>query len=278
MANIHDDPREDQLMSDRLFTKIIAELSQCGYSNRISFYSNNEPTLDSRLADFVARARTAIPRAYLEIKSNGKGLNSDKVVSFFNAGIDTFYINDYTQDGEHSNNIKKIKIELEGSRRFGGHFDGTENLFYKRLIIFKRQVDQILGARAGTAPNKAPPIKPLQQLCFRPYEMMTISPNGVVGVCTDDLLFASKMGDINQQTITEIWQSERYKEYRKHLIVGERGALTPCSQCDYGGYSLESLAEAGIVTRKLMTRQRFRSFLVGLTVIKNRPKYKPSDP
>ena len=143
---------------------------------------------------------------------------------------------------------------------------------YKRLIISKRQVDQVLGARAGTAPNKTPPRESLQQVCFRPYEMMTIAPNGIVGVCSEDLLFSSKMGDINHQTVTEIWQSKRYKKYRENLIVGKRDALIPCSKCDYGGYTLESLYEAGIVTRKLVTRRKFRSLLVGLTIIRNRPK------
>ncbi|MDC0038159.1 SPASM domain-containing protein, partial [Gammaproteobacteria bacterium] len=212
LANIKDDPREDELLPDALIEKIINELSNLDYSNRLSFYNNNEPTLDRRLLEIITKARAAIPRAYLEIKSNGKGLNSEKVLKLFNAGLDMLYINDYTKDGVHSENIKKIKLNLGESRRFSGHFNGSENIYFNRLVITNRQVDQVLGARGGTAPNKIAPEVSLNTPCFRPFEMMTISPSGKVGVCSEDLLISSNMGNLHKQTISEIWMSKRYEQ------------------------------------------------------------------
>jgi radical SAM protein with 4Fe4S-binding SPASM domain len=270
LANARDDPRKDQLMSDALVEKIFKDLAAFDYPNRLSLYNNNEPTLDKRLPSIIESARTYLPRAYLEVKTNGKGLNSEKVLELFNSGLDTLYINDYTEDGVQSLNIEKIRRDLSGNRRFLGHFDGTNHLFSNRLIIFNRQVNQVLGSRGGTAPNKAPPTNPSQRQCFRPFEMMTISPSGDVGVCSEDLLISSKMGNLQEETIATIWNSEKYKHYRSELILGRRSNLTPCSKCDYAGHSNESLNEAKITSRRSLHKTHIGSFLFNLVVVRNK--------
>ena len=252
MANIRDDPRKDQLMSDQLIGKVIHELAHLGYSNRLSFYNNNEPFLDNRLFDIIQKARIAIPLAYLEIKTNGRGINSQKVIELFNAGLDTLYVNDYdyTNEKGHRKNISTLKNDLERTRRFSGHLDETTGKYSKRLIISKRIVGEVLGSRAGTSPNKQPPITALNQSCCRPFEMMTISPEGVVGVCSEDFLYTSDMGNVNRQMIKEIWYSKRYREYRNILIDGGRGSLSPCNKCDNPGYTTEGLYEEGVLDFK----------------------------
>lgn len=270
LANARDDPRKDQLMPDTLIEKIFKDLASLNYTNRLSLYNNNEPTLDKRLPSIIESARTYLPGAYLEIKTNGKGLNCAKVLQLFNSGLDTLYINDYTEDGSQSANIETIRRGLSGNRRFLGHFDGANHLFSNRLIIFNRQVNQVLGSRGGTAPNKTPPNNPLQRQCFRPFEMMTISPSGDVGVCSEDLLISSKMGNLQEETIATIWNSEKYKHYRSELILGRRNNLVPCSKCDYAGYSNEALNEAKITSRRSLHRTHIGSSLFDLVVVKNK--------
>ena len=96
MANYNDDPREDLLIDSNLVDKILGELKEIDYCGRISFFNNNEPFLDRRIFEFVKKARDLLPKSYLELKSNGKGLKMKKILEIFNAGLDTLYINDYT--------------------------------------------------------------------------------------------------------------------------------------------------------------------------------------
>ena len=65
LANARDDPRKDQLMPDTLIEKIFKDLASLNYTNRLSLYNNNEPTLDKRLPSIIESARTYLPGAYL---------------------------------------------------------------------------------------------------------------------------------------------------------------------------------------------------------------------
>jgi len=247
MANIYDDPRKDLLMPDSLLYKIIDELEEWNYSNRISFYNNNEPFLDKRLPKIIKNARSKIPRSYLEVKSNGRGLKIDKILEVFNAGLDMLYINDYTDTGKNSKNIIKIIDELSTIRRFKGHMESHNGNYFHKIIITQRDVNQVLNTRAGTAPNRNKLPRSLQIPCFRPFEMMTINPEGYVGVCSEDLLYLSKMGDVNKNKLLEIWYSDKYERFRRKLIQGDRGHHKACSNCDYKGFSFEIFRESGIL-------------------------------
>jgi radical SAM protein with 4Fe4S-binding SPASM domain len=247
MANIYDDPRKDLLMPDSLLYKIIDELEEWNYSNRISFYNNNEPFLDKRLPKIIKNARSKIPRSYLEVKSNGRGLKIDKILEVFNAGLDMLYINDYTDTGKNSKNIIKIIDELSTIRRFKGHMESHNGNYFHKIIITQRDVNQVLNTRAGTAPNRNKLPRSLQIPCFRPFEMMTINPEGYVGVCSEDLLYLSKMGDVNKNKLLEIWYSDKYERFRRKLIQGDRGHHKACSNCDYKGFSFEIFCESGIL-------------------------------
>lgn len=242
-ASIISDTREDIYMTDELILKIIDELAGLGFYNRLSFYNNNEPFLDERIFEIVKIAREKLPKAYLELKSNGIILTTEKILKIFNAGIDMLYINYYSNNGENEiqNNIKEIKNDLGKIRRFKGHLE--EDKYFSRIKIYLRSTNKIVGSRAGNSPNKKYNKKPLKKMCFRPFEMLTISPEGNVSVCSEDFFYTINMGNIKEQSLLEIWKSNYWNELRYKLIIGERNCTNACSKCDYLGYSYEMLME-----------------------------------
>ena len=246
MANYNDDPREDLLMEDNLVYKILDELKEIDYKNRISFYNNNEPFLDKRINKFITIARKATPQAYLELKSNGRGLTMEKIIEIFSSGLDTLYINDYTDTINHSKSVNKIIDELKSIRRFKGHMISRTGEYYNRIIIEKRNLTENLGTRAGTAPNAKIMSSALNAACFRPFEMMTKSPEGYVAVCSEDFYYSIKMGDVNNEKLFDIWNSKKYQKVRKELIQGNRIAHNACSKCDYKGFTYEMFNEYGL--------------------------------
>lgn len=243
----------DALMPDALIDKILAELGDIGYANRLSLYNNNEPFLDKRIVDIVGRARKRLPRAYLEIKSNGTVLTTAKVLEVFNAGLDMLYVNDYVEDGAASPKIDALRRELRNVPRFA-----------QRLAIATRQVDAVLNTRAGTAPNRITLRQPLTVPCFRPFEMMTVNPAGIVTVCSDDVYFRGSMGNVNDHTLMEIWHSDRWQEMRARLLRGERaGYGETCRDCDSCHPKTDMMVAVGVPVPRPPWRHRARAVLRG---------------
>lgn len=247
-ASILNDSRKDASLPDALVDKILDELHEWGYRGRISLYNNNEPFLDRRIYDLVRKARERVPPSYLEIKTNGMTLDLEKVVRIFNCGLDVLYINDYVTGREHRPNVRKLVAELGTLRRFQGHLEG--DLYFTRIKIYLRGINDVLGTRAGTSPNKKFQGPPCRRFCLRPFEMMTISPQGDVSVCSEDFLYSISLGSVARQTLREIWNSSRWNELRERLIQGDRSATEACSRCDYRGYSREAILERGLHVRR----------------------------
>ena len=249
-ASINNDQREDISMSRDLIEKILDELARLNFTSRLSFYNNNEPFLDERIYDIIASARIKLPLSYLELKTNGLTLDLGKITKIFNAGLDTLYINDYSSDKKHHGNILKLIEDLDTVRRFKGHYEPKFNIYYDRIQIGLRDSNAVLNSRAGTSPNKPKPNKAITQPCFRPMEMMTISPSGTVGLCSEDFHYRSNMGNINNESLLNIWMSERWITLRKDLASGNRKNTDICSECDYKGYTSEMLKENNLIKKR----------------------------
>jgi len=254
-ANNPDRPT-DALMPEALLDKIFEDLRAIGYANRLSFYNNNEPFLDKRIFDIVARARHKVPGAYLEIKSNGTTLTLDKVVRIFDAGLDALYINDYVTDGQPTASIEALRVQLAKTQRFRGQY--TQGRYTgQRISIATRGLVDILNTRAGTAPNRTTLQAPLQVPCFRPFEMMTVNPNGIVSVCSDDVYFNAAMGNLNERSLLQIWNSERWQEMRRQLLAGNRKRYPDtCRDCDNCDPKTDLMIQAGVPfpRKSLITR------------------------
>lgn len=240
-SSITADRRQDLYMPDELIEKIINELNELQYQNRLSFYNNNEPFLDKRIFDITKSAREKLPGAYLELKSNGLVLNTEKIHMIFNAGLDMLYINDYSNNNQFHKNVQKIKGDLEQIRRYKGHLEKDQ--YFNRINISIADQNAVKGTRAGNSPNKAYKKKYIQKMCLRPFEMMTINPEGDTSVCSEDMYCTINMGNIKNQTLLEIWRSEKWDNVRKRLIKGDRSFKSTCSKCDYKGLTHEILLE-----------------------------------
>lgn len=240
-ASTKTDTRKDILMPDNLIEKIINELSKLHYKDRLSFYNNNEPFIDKRIFEIIKLAREKLPKTYLELKSNGIVLNMDKIITIFNNGLDTLYISDYTDSDQYSDNILSIKNELTTIRRFKGHLEGS--CYFKRIIITHCGMNIKKGTRAGSSPNREKLKHHISAPCFRPFEMMTISPEGKVSVCSEDFYHAMFVGNIQNDNLINIWQSDKWNTIRNELLNNHRHFTHECSMCDYKGFTYEMLAE-----------------------------------
>ncbi|MDD5675877.1 MAG: SPASM domain-containing protein, partial [Chitinivibrionales bacterium] len=82
-----------------------------------------------------------------------------------------------------------------------------------------------------------------QLVCPDPFSKLSVNSNGAVSVCCVDWSHGTVIGDINNNTIEEIWNGEKYREFRKLHISGRKDQIAACAQCQYvnGTPALENL-------------------------------------
>ena len=71
-------------------------------------------------------------------------------------------------------------------------------------------------------------------MCPNPWQRMVIAADGSVPQCITDYSCSTKLGDVNTQTISEIWHSGNFNLYRKQMREGHRLERKPCRVCGTG--------------------------------------------
>lgn len=72
-----------------------------------------------------------------------------------------------------------------------------------------------------------------KEYCEYPWTSMTIMADGSVVPCTQDYDCEMVMGNINDQTLQEIWNSDKYRKFREMHITGQFPKNFKCAdRCD----------------------------------------------
>lgn len=69
-------------------------------------------------------------------------------------------------------------------------------------------------------------------ICTFPLEYMVIYVNGDVGACCVDWKHATVYGNIQKQTITEVWNSKKLRDFQLMHLKGKRKLLDFCKYCN----------------------------------------------
>ena len=111
-VNKNDDPREPMKMPQELFGKIIKELKELDYSGTVGLFANNEPFLDTRLEAFAAKTRELLPKARIEVFSNGTVLKLDRFIEII-PYLDLLVIDNYSDKLQYNEPTKAIMEYLK---------------------------------------------------------------------------------------------------------------------------------------------------------------------
>ncbi|MBQ7577016.1 MAG: SPASM domain-containing protein [Synergistaceae bacterium] len=222
-VNVDQPQRKYAKMSDKLFRKIIDELAEMDYQGGISLFSNNEPFLDERIIEFHKYANEKLPRAIFALDTNGTVLTLEKFIEIL-PFLDRFVIDNYNDDGQiNTPELQKIYDYIQAHKEIQNRVD----------FLFRRE-NEILFSRGGQAPNKTDSQDKsiMNVLCTHPFRQLIIRPTGEISLCCNDALGKYTMGDLNVQTIREVWESGKYKSFRAEMLKNGRKNLLLCNQCD----------------------------------------------
>lgn len=246
--------RQGAKMSDEMIDRIIEELKQHPHPFMIAPFKVNEPFLDKRLIPLCRRINDELPNAHLRLFSNGSALTAKNLAEVASlsrvvhlwislnehrakeyretmsldfartaANLDTLHAMVEFGEFEHPVMISKVMsddVALPLDYEFRAYVADRWPLFGVHLI--KR--DSWLGFIEGN--DRPVPDAP----CSRWYEL-NITAEGIVSLCCMDGRAEYPIGDLNKQTLSEVYNSPKYRERRNGQV--SRLTVPVCQTCNY---------------------------------------------
>lgn len=218
-VNRNVDTRELHIMSEHLFYSIIDQLEKISYNGKIALFSNNEPLLDDRILKFHRYMREHLPYARTHLCTNGTLLTIDKFIELTEY-LDELMIDNYNQE---------LKL-IEPCKRIVEYCESHKELKEKVTIILRKPME-VLTNRGGDAPNAKEYEQYSNASCMLPFKQLIVRPDGKVSLCCNDALGKCTLGDLNKETLEEVWFGDRFGEARKILSKG-RSDFERCKSCN----------------------------------------------
>lgn len=205
-----------RLLPDELIEKIADNLHDLNFRGRISPFGINEPLLDSRMVDIIRLLRSKCPQAFISIGSNGDLLTEEIFHALMAAGLDAL----------------GLAVYDEASWKRLEPYHKYPNVRFNDMRIPDRWVEN----RGGSLGNAKPwPALDIHRPCLRPFTMMVIRSDGNVVLCCGDMYSDVVLGNVAQQRLEEIWNSEGFNFYRTRLASAGRAGLKLCQGCSHDG-------------------------------------------
>jgi radical SAM protein with 4Fe4S-binding SPASM domain len=253
--------RKKELMSMELYTKIIDDCVEFGIELvNLSLY--NEPLLDKYLFERIKYAKEKGLK--VGFYCNATLLTKEKSKKLLDSGID--YIN-FSFDGATKESYEKIRknanfkitraniinFAIETQKRLLRELPypiisvmlTAQDENYTELKEFEefwKSVVDFVGIsqfdnRKGTDRSKVEKnlTYPCRLLCSGGIVIMS---NGKVPLCCKDYDGSISLGDLNTQTLEDIWNS-KFKTYKTLHLDGKGNMINICKNCDdiYSGFS-----------------------------------------
>jgi radical SAM protein with 4Fe4S-binding SPASM domain len=228
-ANRERFPNLNEFMTLELYENLLRDLAKVNYRGRLSFCGLSEPLIHKELTRFVVITKEYCPEVYLDILTNGDYLNVENVDELFQAGLDNMKVSMY--DGpEQIPVFNRIKEACGLSdKRF---------VLRKRYLSAGEDFGLTINNRGGSVNikkyNIVPLKEPVRRSCFYPFHKLIIDYEGSVMICPCDWERKLVVGNLNKDSIFEIWNSQQMKQVRLRLINEDRSEA-PCTECDING-------------------------------------------
>ena len=258
-----------QLMSWTLYEKLISELAAFPQPLKtLSLHKDGEPLINPRIAEMVSLAQKRNIAEKIVILTNASLLTRELSISLINAGLDVIRISveHVSKEGyrkftqvydDYEKIVQNVRMLREERDRLQSPLFISAKLIdfglsSDELDIFARDFsascdeisrttaqgwslseifDFTLGSNPVVSLDGQTPLKPQRIACPFPFYTMAVNANGLVSPCPDDWSHKAAAGDANIQTLQEIWNGLRLREFRLMHLEGRRGRNAACAKC-----------------------------------------------
>ena len=231
-----------------LFKKIIDEVE--GNLEAVTFASRGEPTLHPELDRFLKYCNNKF--LGLKLNTNATLLNEEKIHTLLSSDLQYLVLSideknkknyekirvnaDFDKIMKNLNLLKtireknykntKLKIRVSGVKINKQQDINDMNNFYKEFSDEVALVNYVPWE--STYDN---PINEIKETCSELYRRMFLWWDGKVNPCDYDYKSTLSKWNINNETISSVWNSEYYNNIRTLHNEKKRKSLTPCNKC-----------------------------------------------
>lgn len=257
--------RKNKLMEWDLWVKVVNDLKQ--FPSKIlqgNLYKDGESLLHPRFCDMVRYLRDADAVERLWIKTNGLPLTPELNSRLVSCGLDMIGISVQHVHAQGFYHIAKVRIDYEEyranvldlfqrSRDTGVQIstkiaDVGQSEEDKRKFIddFSDRCDFIAieglhgwstsdlkDWRLGTDNSFDGSPRTHKIACPLTMYMLTVNSNGDISVCNDDFAHYHQLGNVNTESLVDIWNGDKLRAFRLMHLEGRRSENRACKNCDY---------------------------------------------
>lgn len=204
----------DDVLDEDIVHDLIDQLADWEFKGRLSLHSFNEPLTDERILGFYQYTVKHLPRAEIEMFTNGDILTHHLLEDLLATGVDRIYVS-----------IHEPTSQTEADRLSGF----AQQYRQVKIVDFREgKRSHPLENRGGLVDLGA--IKPTRY-CGR-VDAMVVRANGNVVLCCNDALQNYVMGNVHDTPLREIWAEPGYAALRKDIRKGNF-ALDMCKACGH---------------------------------------------
>lgn len=246
--------RKPEVMKDKLFKKIIDEAK--GNIRYVWLHWFGEPLLDPKIGERIKYCEDAGIKT--QVSTNATLLNKKKAKEILESGLDEIILSldgatkrtyeKIRRRGDFEKTMKNVEEFLKMKKKLGFkkpyakvqaiRMDENEkemNLFINK---WKDLADEVVikpivswaGQVDVSKLSKEKRRKPKRYACFNLWDQLTIGSNGKAGVCCYDFNAALVVGDLNKQSIAEVFNGKKLVSLRKMQAEGKYN-YKPCKTC-----------------------------------------------
>jgi organic radical activating enzyme len=237
--------RPKGIMADHLFCKIITEAVGIPQISQVTLTGLGEPLLDPHIISRVALIHQLMPRVTVDLYTNGSYLRPAMSEALADAGITDIYVslNATTRDKRlqimrlddynkviqyiaHAASLKKFRIIVKGIVTKDLMENDEPDQF--RALWGEAAFLHLEGNWAGEMwPVRIRPTA----ACSRALRQIMVLQDGRVSLCCFDSEGDVVFGDLNHQTIKEVFNGPLALSYREAHSEGRRSKMKLCATC-----------------------------------------------
>jgi len=243
-------------MDFELFKKIVNEAGLHGPRN-FSLHLFGEPLLAPNITQMLEYIKQKKPKNTVLLTTNGVLLNKEISQKIINSGVDKAIVSIHGANEQQyravtgTDNLKTVEKNIKNLIDLKNAAKKNKPKIFLRMVSPKENAIEIknfcqrwssypvfidikephnFGGRIET--GRLADDLPKRYPCYHLWLAPGINWDGKVSICCCDTFKEVIIGNINQNSLCEIWRGKKLKQYRDYHLKGQYDKIPVCKNCD----------------------------------------------
>ncbi len=226
-----------------LYRRLIAEIRSFGGVKSLKLYGFGEPLLHPHIGEMARLADTASER--VELTTNGTPLTAARAQQLIAAETDYVRVSIYKDTENQRSYSGLIRRNVERLRKLRDD-QGKQKPHIFMKVFTPDELPALKDSYAGIADDfgydgfhsqgsdllTAESLTGSQIACPYPFYTMLVKSNGDVVPCCVGWETSLVAGNVNHNTLAEIWRGEKFANIHRLHLKGQRARMAACAHCD----------------------------------------------